>query len=124
MSVHALASASSAITISDIANYGALIMNAGAVGLWLFAFLRRWIVLPSEVASAEKERDEWKRMFREERQAHDRTRDGLQAALQRTESGVEASRMIATAIAAVQGRDVPPSLQEGHRRQRGAGRGP
>lgn len=107
----AIASATG-IQWSDFISYVPLMLNAGAIGLWLLAFMRRWIVLPHEVEAIEGERDGWKDLYLKECEAHERTRMAMQQAGQRADAAVEASRIVAGAIVAVQAaREAPAPAQ-------------
>jgi hypothetical protein len=91
----------------DLASYLPALGGGGVAGVWIIAWLKRWIVSPREVEQAETERDEWKDLYMREREAHERTRDALRLASERGESTAEALQLVAGVMNAVR-------MQAGH----------
>lgn len=92
---------------TDIESYLPILGGGGVAGVWVVAWLKRWIVSPREVEQAESERDEWKQLYMQEREAHERTRDALRLSSERGESTAEALQLVAGVMNALR-------LQAGH----------
>jgi len=94
--------------VSDILQPAIDVLTTGLGGVGLLAFFNRWIVPGSSLEEMKEERDEWKKLYEKEREAHQATRDAFAAASQRSDAGVEAARGYAALIRA---------LREDERRQ-------
>jgi hypothetical protein len=86
------------------------VITSGLGGIGLIAFYQRWIVpgaalddMKAERDEAKAERDQWKTLYEREREAHQATREGLIAASQRGDAGVEAAKVTISLVEALRG---------------------
>jgi len=82
------------ISWSDIEAYIPILTNGGVAGIWIVCWLKGLIVSP-------RERDDWKDLYNQEREAHERTREALRLASERGESTTEALHLVAGVMNAV-----------------------
>ena len=98
-----------AFSWSDLVSYVPVLLNGGVAGVWIVCWLKGWIVSPREVEHSDKAAAEWKALYLTECEAHARTREAYQTAGVRAQAAVDASQLLAGALAAVQGpREVQP----------------
>jgi hypothetical protein len=81
------------------------VITTGISGVGLVAFYARWIVPGATLDDVKSERDEWKALYEQERQAHQATRDAYVAASQRGDAGVESAKVT---LAIVEALKPPP----------------
>ena len=87
-----------------------MLTNGGVAGIWIVAWLRGWIRSPAESESAQKECRQWRAMYLEEREAHERTREAFREAGMRAQAAVDTSQLLAGALAAVRAaHEAPPA---------------
>lgn len=111
------------VSWSDLASYLTILGNAGVAGVWVFAWLKRWIVSHHELERADSERDQWHHLYMEEREAHERTRDALRIASERGEASAEALQFVANVMNTLRAQGIRDEISEAHDAQRGAKRG-
>lgn len=84
------------------------VITAGLGGVGLLAFGYRWIVPGSTLDDTKAERDEWKALYEQERQAHQATIAAFTASSQRSDAGVEAAKVTIALVEALRGSQTPP----------------
>lgn len=102
------AAASSGIDWGSVISYiPTLIPGAGVAGFWVVSYLKGWQVPRAshqetcdERDRALADRDEWKQLYLEEREAHLHTRDAMIAANQRGDAAMESGRVVASVMEA------------------------
>lgn len=102
----------SSVVGSSILGTAYTVITSGLGGIGLLAFYQRWIVpgaalddVKAEMANVKAERDEWKALYEREREAHQATREGLIAASQRGDAGVEAAKVTISLVEALRRTD-------------------
>jgi hypothetical protein len=97
-----LAAAAPGVDWGDLISYiPTLITGAGVAGLWVLAFLRKWVVSGASHEETCQERDQWRDLYLKEQEAHSRTRESLLAANQRGDAAVESGRMVVSIMEAI-----------------------
>lgn len=86
--------------------------NAGVAGIWIFGYLRGWVVTSREVEQVGTERDQWHDLYLKECEAHDRTREALRLASSRGDATVDALQLMTGVINAVRMQAGHESIQE------------
>lgn len=92
---------------ADITAYIPVLTGSGVAGIWVACWLKGWIVSSREVERADESAAEWKSLYLQERDAHERTREALRLASERGESTAEALQLVAGVMNAVR-------VQAGH----------
>lgn len=88
---HSLAAGT--VAVSDLSLWYNIIITAGVAGLWVVAFLFDWIVTRRVYEKAIADGQMWKKLYEDERDAHQDTRNALALSNQRAEAGVEAAKV-------------------------------
>jgi hypothetical protein len=89
-----------------------ILSNAGVAGAWVLCWLKGWVVSDRELKRADAERDEWKKLYTTEREAHEKTREALHVASERGESTTEALQLVASVMTAVRAQADHNALPE------------
>lgn len=92
--------------------------NVGVAGIWLFSYLRGWIITEREADHTEAERDQWHDLYLKECEAHERTREALRLASSRGDATVDALQLMTGVINAVRVQAGHEDLREAPRSRR------
>lgn len=91
-----------------------ILSNAGVAGAWVLCWLKGWVVSDRELKRADTERDAWKKLYFEEHEAHEKTREAYRIANERSESSTEAVQLVAGVMTAMRAQADHEALPEAH----------
>jgi hypothetical protein len=82
-------------------------LETGLAGIAILSFYFRWIVPGAAMNDVKSERDQWKVLYEQERQAHQATIAAFTASSQRSDAGVEAAKVTIALVEALKGSNPP-----------------